>query len=180
MNAPALAHRNVASPLGELLLVATATGLVRVAFNGEGFAAVLDTVARTLGVEDVGGREGAGAAGQHLETAARQLAEYVAGERCDIEVPLDRSLSRGFRGQVQAQLQTIPYGTTVTYRQLAEAVGRPAAVRAVGTACATNPLPIVMPCHRVVRSDGGLGGYLGGLETKRFLLELEATAAHPA
>jgi methylated-DNA-[protein]-cysteine S-methyltransferase len=77
---------------------------------------------------------------------------------------------------VQRLLPTIAYGSTASYGQLADAAGRPRAVRAVGTACATNPLPVVVPCHRVLRSDGSLGGYAGGLEAKRALLALEAAA----
>ncbi len=107
---------------------------------------------------------------------ARQLEEYFAGRRRDFDLPLDDRLSAGFRREVQRRLPTIGYGCTMTYRQVAELVGRPAAVRAVGTACSTNPLPVVVPCHRVLRSDGSLGGYLGGPDAKSTLLALERAA----
>ncbi|MFD5191838.1 methylated-DNA--[protein]-cysteine S-methyltransferase [Streptomyces sp. NPDC058357] len=91
-------------------------------------------------------------------------------------MPLDLSLSSGFRRLVQKHLPEIGYGQTRSYRDMAELVGNPKAVRAVGTACATNPLPIVVPCHRVLRTDGTLGGYIGGLDAKTTLLDLEAAA----
>ena len=92
------------------------------------------------------------------------------------DLPLDLSLSHGFRQVVQRYLPTIAFGETRSYAQVAQSVGNPAAVRAVGTACATNPLPIVVPCHRVIRTDGTLGGYVGGLEAKVTLLTLEDAA----
>ena len=164
-----VAYRTVDSPLGPLLLAATGRGLVRVAFAREGFDAVLEALAERVSPRVL---EEPGA----LDAAARELDEYFAGARTAFDLPLDRSLTGGFRREVQEALPTIPYGGTLTYRQVAEAVGRPRAVRAVGTACATNPLPIVVPCHRVLRSDGGLGGYLGGLEAKTALLDLERAA----
>ncbi len=109
-----------------------------------------------------------------LDPAARQLDEYFAGGRRTFDLPLDFRLSRGFRRAVLAHLPEIGYGSTESYAQVAAAAGSPKAVRAVGTACATNPLPVVVPCHRVVRSDGSFGGYVGGEEAKRTLLTLEA------
>jgi methylated-DNA-[protein]-cysteine S-methyltransferase len=103
------------------------------------------------------------------------LEEYFAGRRRSFDLPLDHALSSGFRAQVQRLLPGIGYGRTRTYKEVAELAGNPRAVRAVGTACATNPLPLVVPCHRVLRSDGGLGGYLGGTEAKEALLALERT-----
>lgn len=99
-----------------------------------------------------------------------------AGTRRGFEVPVDYALSSGFRRTVQQYLPLIEYGHTRSYKEVAASVGNPNAVRAVGTACATNPLPVVIPCHRVLRSDGSLGGYLGGLEAKSTLLELEHAA----
>lgn len=162
----AFTHRTVPTPVGPLLLAATDTGLVRVAFELEGFDAVR---------ADLAGRLGSPVTGSNptLDAAATQLDEYFAGSRQGFDLPLDHALSSGFRLQVQQSLPRIAPGSTMTYKQLAELVGRPTAVRAVGTACSTNPLPVVLPCHRVLRSDGSLGGYLGGLDTKRALLKLE-------
>jgi methylated-DNA-[protein]-cysteine S-methyltransferase len=109
-----------------------------------------------------------------LDAVARQLSEYFDGGRRMFDVPLDFRLSNGFRRAVLAHLPAIGYGNTESYAQVAAAAGSPRAVRAVGTACATNPLPVVVPCHRVVRSDGSFGGYVGGEDAKRTLLTLEA------
>jgi methylated-DNA-[protein]-cysteine S-methyltransferase len=111
-----------------------------------------------------------------LDTAAQEIEEYFAGRRHTFDVPLDLSLSSGFRRRVLDHLPDIAYGHTASYATVAALAGSPRAVRAVGTACATNPLPVVVPCHRVVRSDGSFGGYRGGPEAKRTLLDLEATA----
>ena len=109
----------------------------------------------------------------HLDGLAAQFDEYFAGDRHRFDVQLDQRLSTGFRHKVQQYLPRIDYGFTHSYKQVAEKVGNPAAARAVGAACATNPLPIVVPCHRVLRSDGGLGGYVGGLDAKSTLLTSE-------
>jgi methylated-DNA-[protein]-cysteine S-methyltransferase len=162
-----IAYRTLETPVGGLLIAATRTGLVRVAFRSEGFDAVLEDLAERIGARVL-------EAPVRLDAAAIQFDEYFRGERRSFDLPLDRSLSIGFWGEVQAWLPHIGYGHTLSYKQVAEQVGRPKAVRAVGTACAHNPLPVVVPCHRVVRGDGGLGGYLGGLEAKRTLLALEA------
>ena len=108
-----------------------------------------------------------------LDAAQTQLAEYFSGQRRAFELPLDPPATTDFRAAVHARLAEIGYGETVTYRDVARLLGRPGATRAVGSACGANPLLIVRPCHRVLRSDGGLGGYAGGLEAKRFLLTLE-------
>jgi methylated-DNA-[protein]-cysteine S-methyltransferase len=110
-----------------------------------------------------------------LDGAARQIEEYFAGRRTGFELPLDWRLSHGFRRTVLSQLPFIGYGSTASYAEIAAAAGSPKAVRAVGSACATNPLPLVVPCHRVVRSDGTAGGYAGGTAAKATLLTLEAT-----
>ena len=112
-----------------------------------------------------------------LDAAARELDEYFAGRRRQFSLPLDFQLSRGFRLAVLTHLREIAYGTTESYAVVAAAAGSPAAVRAVGTACATNPLPVLVPCHRVVRSDGSIGQYVGGPGAKQALLALEAAAA---
>lgn len=161
-----VAYRTLDSPVGELLLAATPAGLVRVAFAREGFEAVLDTLARQIGARVLRSPD-------RLDPSVRELDEYFTGRRDVFGLPLDFALSSGFRAEVQRWLPEIGYGRTRSYREVAEQVGRPRAVRAVGTACATNPLPIVVPCHRVLRADGSLGGYVGGPEAKTTLLALE-------
>lgn len=164
-----VAYRVVDSPVGSLLLAATDQGLVRVGFANEGHDAVLQSLADRISPRVL-------AAPSRLEDAARQLEEYFTGRRRSFELAIDWQLSSGFRHTVLTRLPGIGYGAWVTYKDLAEQAGNPKAVRAVGSACATNPLPVVIPCHRVLRSDGSLGGYLGGLEAKRALLDLEAAA----
>lgn len=107
------------------------------------------------------------------ELAVAQIEEYLAGTRSEFTVPVAMPATETFRGQVQRALLDIPCGQTWTYAELAAHVGNPKAARAVGTACATNPLPILVPCHRVVRAGGDLGNYLGGAEIKRMLLAVE-------
>lgn len=167
-----VAYRTVDTPLGSLLLAATPDGLVRVAFPGEGHAAVLEALAARISPRVLH-------APARLDTAARQLEEYFAGRRTAFELPLDLRLAGGFRRVVLDQLRAIGYGATATYAGVAAAAGTPKAARAVGTACATNPLPVIVPCHRVVRADGAVGGYLGGPQAKRTLLALEADTAAP-
>jgi methylated-DNA-[protein]-cysteine S-methyltransferase len=164
-----VAYRVVDSPVGRLLIAATERGLVRVAYEREGLDAVLQSLADRLSPRIL-------EAPTRLGSAAREIDEYFAGQRTRFDVPLDLSLSAGFRRTVLAHLEDIPFGVTESYTEVARAVGNPKAVRAVGTACATNPLPVVIPCHRVLRSDGSLGGYIGGLEAKTALLSLEAAA----
>ncbi|VEI51562.1 methylated-DNA--[protein]-cysteine S-methyltransferase [Kocuria rosea] len=164
-----VAFTTVSTPVGVLLLAATEEGLVRVAYAREDHDAVLQDLARRISPRVLH-------APVRLAPAVRQLEEYFAGTRTGFDLPLDRSLSHGFRRLVQEHLPEIGYGRTESYGTVARSVGRPQAVRAVGTACATNPLPVVVPCHRVLRGDGGLGGYVGGLEAKAALLELETAA----
>jgi len=164
-----VAYRTVDTPVGELLLAATPRGLVRVAFRVEGHDAALALLAREVSPRIL-------RAPSRLDAAAREIEEYFAGRRSTFDLPLDLRLARGFRRRVLAHLARIRYGTTASYTQIARRAGSPGAVRAVGTACARNPLPIVVPCHRVLRSDGTLGGYAGGLDAKRALLDLEASA----
>lgn len=162
-----VAYSTVDSPVGKLLLAATPAGLVRVAFASEDHDRVLEALGEKLSPRIL-------RAPKRLDAVVREIDEYFAKARQVFDVPLDLSLSRGFRRLVQTHLPEIGYGETRSYRDMAELVGSPKAVRAVGTACATNPLPIVVPCHRVLRSDGTLGGYIGGLEAKTALLNLEA------
>jgi methylated-DNA-[protein]-cysteine S-methyltransferase len=162
-----VAYRTIPTPVGELLIAGTERGLVRVAFPGQGHDAALESLARLVSPRILR------APGQ-LDPVARQLDEYFAGRRTAFDLPLDFRLATGFRRAVLAHLPAIPYGGTESYAQVATAAGSPKAVRAVGTACARNPLPVVVPCHRVVRSDGSMGGYAGGPAAKRTLLTLES------
>jgi methylated-DNA-[protein]-cysteine S-methyltransferase len=162
-----VAYRTVDSPVGTLLIAATDQGLIRVAYQLENHDQVLQTLSERVSPRILH-------APRRLDQVARQLAEYFAGERRDFVLPLDFQLARGFRREVLTRLVMIDYGRTETYSEVAAATGHPRAVRAVGTACATNPLPVIVPCHRVLRSDGTLGGYVGGLHTKAALLSLEA------
>ncbi len=162
-----VAYRIIETPVGDVMVAATTRGLVRVAFRVEGFDAVLTSLAARISPRVM-------SAPRRLDRVVGQLDEYFAGTRRHFDVPLDWALSTGFRRIVHEHLPHIEFGTTTTYSQVAIVVGNPKAVRAVGSACATNPLPIVIPCHRVLRADGGLGGYLGGEEAKADLLALES------
>lgn len=165
-----VAYRTVDSPVGPLLVAATPAGVVRVAFAVQGHDAALEDLAAVVSPRVL-------EAPRRLDLVARELDEYFAGRRRAFDVPLDLRLVRGFRREVVEHLGRIGYGATATYAQVAALAGRPAAVRAVGTACARNPLPLVLPCHRVVRSDGTVGRYAGGDEAKHLLLRLEAQRA---
>jgi methylated-DNA-[protein]-cysteine S-methyltransferase len=162
-----IAYRTVDSAVGPLLLAATPLGLLRVAFANEGHDSVLQNLAARVSPRVL-------EAPTLLDPVARQLEEFFTGHRQSFDVALDWSLSHGFRRTVLERLNTdIGYGTTTSYTTLARLSGSPKAVRAVGTACATNPIPIVVPCHRVIRSDGAVGAYRGGPTAKRVLLDLE-------
>ncbi|WP_330457147.1 methylated-DNA--[protein]-cysteine S-methyltransferase [Streptomyces sp. NBC_00820] len=167
----------VGTGIGPLLLAATRDGLVNVVFH------VTDAV-RERALEGLSARLGAepveDPGSPLLAEAIRQLEEYFAGRRQAFELPLDWSLISGFNRQVLRELASgVPYGTVVGYGDLAGRVGRPAGAQAVGAAMGANPLPVVVPCHRVVESDGGIGGFGGGLETKRKLLALEGVLPEP-
>jgi methylated-DNA-[protein]-cysteine S-methyltransferase len=160
------------SPIGPLLLASTSAGLVRLGFAREDPDAILQDLARRIAPRVV-------ESPARLDDARRELDEYFDGRRDHFELPLDWRLSGGFRKTVLEHLYAgVPYGQTVSYLQLATMVGNPKASRAVGTAMATNPIPIVVPCHRVLRTGGNLGGYGGGLETKVKLLALESGDQH--
>ena len=162
-----IAYRTVDSAVGPLLLAATPLGLLRVAFANEGHDSVLQNLAARVSPRVL-------EAPTRLDPVARQLEEFFTGRRHRFDVALDWSLSHGFRRTVLEHLNAdIGYGTTTSYAALARRSGSPKAVRAVGTACANNPIPIVVPCHRVVRSDGAIGAYRGGPAAKRVLLDLE-------
>ena len=162
-----VAYRTLDTPVGQLLLAATERGLVRVAYPREGHDRVLERLAERISPRILN-------APGKLDPAARQLDEYFAGARTRFDLPLDSRLSAGFRRDVLTHLPEIAYGRTASYAEVAQLAHNPKAVRAVGTACATNPLPVVIPCHRVVRSDGSTGQYVGGPLAKSTLLDLEA------
>lgn len=147
------------TPLGPLLIAGDASAVLQITFPNQGKAAK----AQAGWVESPRGPVG---------EAMRQLGEYFAGERSDFDLPLT-PLGTAFQRSVWRQLQEIPYGATISYGELARRVGNPKASRAVGSANGRNPLPIVIPCHRVIAGDGTLGGFGGGLATKQTLLALE-------
>lgn len=161
-----VAFRSVDSPYGPLLVAVTPDGLVRLAFEGESVDDVLEQLANTISPRILH-------SAKRTDAVARELGEYFAGRRHDFDIPVDLRLARGFRRTVLEHLREIPYGETESYSEVAEAVGNPRAMRAVGSACATNPIALVVPCHRVVRRDGSIGQYGGGVETKAALLALE-------
>jgi methylated-DNA-[protein]-cysteine S-methyltransferase len=165
-----VAYRTLDSPVGALLLAATESGLVRVAFASQDHAAVLSNLAEQVSPRVL-------RAPGRLDGVARELDEYFEGRRSHFDLPLDLRLARGFRRDVLTHLRDIRYGSTQSYAAVAAATGHPQAARAVGSACRVNPLPIVVPCHRVIRADGSPGEYAGGVEAKRRLLALESTAA---
>jgi methylated-DNA-[protein]-cysteine S-methyltransferase len=155
------------TPLGRLLLGATARGVVRVGLPAEREDAVLEELADRISPRVLR------AASEALTRARRQLDEYFEGRRRRFEVPLDWRLATGFRREVLRATARIPYGRIRSYREVAARAGRPRAFRAAGSALATNPLPILVPCHRVLPVGGGLGGYRGGAAAKARLLALE-------
>lgn len=168
-------YRYVESPIGQLLLAATDAGLIRVGFEKE-------TQALGLVEAQVADLRQAGDVGPYsnepttalaiLDNAAHELAEYFAGRRREFTVPLDLRLG-GFYGEVVRELGRIGYGERRSYKEVALSVNNPDATRAVGAACGSNPLPIFLPCHRVVRSDGTWGNYRGGRDVKTYLLRME-------
>lgn len=155
------------SPLGPILISATGEGLVRIGLPAEDEDEVLEDLARRVSVRVLR------APRESVARARRQLDEYFGGRRQVFDVPLDWQLIRGFRRDVLQATAAIPFGQTKSYREVARQAGSPAAVRAAGTALARNPLPIVVPCHRVLRTGGQLGAYRGGPEAKAQLLRLE-------
>ncbi len=167
----------VGTDIGPLMLAATRDGLVNVVFHASD--AVRDRAVERLAAR-LGGEPVEDPDSPLLAEAIRQLRAYFAGQRHDFDLPLDWSLISGFNRQVLRELASgVPYGTVVGYGDLAGRVGQPGGAQAVGVAMGANPLPVVVPCHRVVESGGGLGGFGGGLETKRKLLALEGVLPEP-
>jgi methylated-DNA-[protein]-cysteine S-methyltransferase len=162
-----VAYASVESPLGPLVVAATPRGLVRVSYSEfRGEDEVLEELARRVSPRDL-------EAPAKLDPVRRELDEYFEGRRSGFDVPIDWSHLAGFTREVLTATARIPFGEVSTYAGVAEAAGRPRAVRAAGNALGSNPMPVVVPCHRVLRTGGGLGGYTGGLERKEFLLRLE-------
>jgi methylated-DNA-[protein]-cysteine S-methyltransferase len=158
------------TPLGAIVVAATSEGIVRIGLPSEPEDDVLDELARRLSPRVLRSSP------KTVDSVRRQLDEYFAGQRRRFGVPLDWCLTSGFRREVLRATQQIPYGQTRSYREIAREAGRPTAYRAAGTALATNPLPIVVPCHRVLPTSGGLGEYRGGPAAKARLLGLEGAA----
>jgi methylated-DNA-[protein]-cysteine S-methyltransferase len=160
----------VDSPFGTLHLAATGAGLVRLAFPEEDLDTMLEGIARRVSPRIV-------EAQAPLEPVRRELEQYFAGERREFELALDWSLIGPFGRRVLRVTSEIPYGGVLSYAEVAAEAGSPRGSRAAGNALGSNPIPIVIPCHRVLRSGGALGGYGGGLQRKRWLLELESSGA---
>jgi methylated-DNA-[protein]-cysteine S-methyltransferase len=154
------------SPLGPLLIATTRRGLVRVAFPRERPDDVLNDLVVKVSPRVL-------EAPAKLDEVRRELDQYFERERREFDLPLDWRLSHGFRNEVLHELLRVPYGETATYAEMAARAGNPRAYRAAGSACGSNPMPVVVPCHRVVASGGGLGGYGGGIDVKKYLLRLE-------
>lgn len=164
-----IAYALIDAPVGRIVAAATPRGLLRLAyeFDNGGVDSVLDQMAQRLSPRIV-------EAPARLDGVRRELDEYFDGRRDAFDLPIDWRLTRaGFTRRVLEATNRIPFGTTSTYRDIAIAAGSPKAFRAAGGALGSNPIPIVVPCHRVLASGGGLGGYTGGLERKRLLLGIE-------
>ncbi len=161
-----VAYANVDSPFGPLLLASTPRGLVRLNLPAYDPEETLEELAAKVSPRVL-------EAPAKLDEVRRELELYFEGKLTEFDLPIDWQLTGGFRGKVQRAINRIPYGQTRTYMEMARSAGNQRAVRAAGTACGSNPIPIVVPCHRVLRSGGGLGGYGGGLPMKEELLKLE-------
>jgi methylated-DNA-[protein]-cysteine S-methyltransferase len=163
-----VAYTTADSPFGELLLAATPRGLVRVGLPSQDSGELLEDLAERVSPRVL-------EAPARLDGARRELDLYFDGRLRDFDLSLDWRLSKDFRRRALRAVARIPYGETRSYLQIATSAGNERAVRAAGTACGSNPIPIVVPCHRVLRTGGGLGGYGGGLPMKRSLLDLEGS-----
>jgi methylated-DNA-[protein]-cysteine S-methyltransferase len=162
-----VAYATVDSPLGPLMVASTPRGVVRVSFSQfRDDEVVLSELARRVSPRVL-------EAPARLDGVRRELDEYFEGRRTDFDLPIDWALTRGFTTEVLRATAAIGFGHTTTYAEVADAAGSPRAVRAAGNSLGSNPMPIVVPCHRVLRTGGALGGYTGGVERKEFLLRLE-------
>ncbi|HEY1515098.1 MAG TPA: methylated-DNA--[protein]-cysteine S-methyltransferase [Solirubrobacteraceae bacterium] len=166
-----VAYATLDSPLGALLLAVTPNGLVRLAYlddGGEEEATVLEELAANVSPRVL-------ASPRKLDEPRRELDQYFSGRRRQFDVRLDWQLTRGFARRVLEATAQIPFGATATYKQVATQAGSARAYRAAGNALGSNPIPIIVPCHRILHSGGGLGGYTGGLDRKRVLLAVEGS-----
>jgi methylated-DNA-[protein]-cysteine S-methyltransferase len=168
-----VAYASMDSPLGELLVAVTPRGVVRVSYASERIDEVLAELAERVSPRVL-------RLPRRTDELRRELDEYFSGSRQQFDIPVDWSLVRGFAQGVLRATARVPFGQVTSYRQMAEAAGSPRASRAAGNALGSNPIPIVVPCHRVLHADGGLGGYAGGLERKQLLLTLEGVLAEAA
>lgn len=166
-----VAYGELDSPLGELLIAVTPRGLVRIAYEGE--HAVLEELAHEVSPRLL-------RAPERTDEVRRELEAYFAGERQRFDLPVDWSLIHGFARKVLRATARVPFGQVTTYGTVAARAGSPRGARAAGNALGSNPIPIVVPCHRVLHAGGGLGGYAGGLDRKRFLLALEGSGQPPS
>ena len=163
-----VAYAVVDTPAGRVVAARTPTGLVRLAyedFNG-GLDQVLESLAARLSPRIV-------EAPARLDDTRRELDEYFAGTRRDFDIPIDWTLTTPFARRVLQATAAIPFGETSTYARIAAAAGSPKGARPTGNALGSNPIPIIVPCHRVLATGGGLGGYTGGLSRKELLLGIE-------
>jgi methylated-DNA-[protein]-cysteine S-methyltransferase len=161
-----VAYAPVDSPVGELVAAVTPRGLVRLAYEDGRGDAVLSELAARVSPRVI-------EAPARLDDVRRQLDEYFVGRRQSFDLGIDWTLARGFTRRVLQSTAKVPFGELATYREVASGAGNAAAVRAAGNALGANPMPIVVPCHRVVRTGGAMGGYTGGVERKEYLLSLE-------
>jgi methylated-DNA-[protein]-cysteine S-methyltransferase len=161
-----VAYTTTDSPFGPLLLATTPRGVVRIGLPNQDYEDLLDELANRVSPRVL-------EAPARLDEARHELDLYFEGKLTEFDLPLDWQLSRDFRRRVLRAIDRIPYGQTRSYTEMARSAGNERAVRAAGSACGSNPIPIVVPCHRVLRSGGALGGYGGGLPMKEALLELE-------
>ncbi len=164
-----VAYGSLDSPLGELLVAVTPRGLVRIAYPDEQGEQALEELAERVSPRVL-------RAPERTDSVRRELDDYFAGRRRDFDLPLDWSLVRGFATRILRATARVPFGSVATYGQVASEAGSPRAARAAGNALHVNPIPIVVPCHRIVPASGGLGGYGGGQERKRYLLTLEGAS----
>jgi methylated-DNA-[protein]-cysteine S-methyltransferase len=167
-----IAYATADSPFGALLLARTPEGLVRLALPSEDVDATLTDLAERISPRVL-------EAPAQLDQERRELDDYFEGRRHDFDLPIDWQLSHGFLLRARQGIAAIPYGETRTYTDLAREAGNERAVRAAGSACSRNPIPLVVPCHRVVRSDGTPGLYAGGVAMKKRLLDLERNHQPP-
>ena len=165
-----IAYGRVDSPLGPLVAAVTRRGLVMLSYGVDDFEAEAVRLASVVSPRILRSE-------RKTDRVRRELDEYFERRRQRFDIPIDWALVRGFSREVLSATASIPYGNVLTYREVATAAQRPLAARAAGNALSSNPIPIVVPCHRVVHSGGGLGGYTGGLHRKRFLLDLEGVSA---